>query len=231
MHDLYAEYVTRAAGWRRLGTAAAHYCRGADAVAFAAAVASAAAAAAAAAAASGGSGRRQEEAEEEEGLFAARAALQTLACARATTRADRAAHAAAFLQAYPMARRKAAAAQAAAAAGAAGGGAGAAAADARSGALPDAPVCRFAGMFVELLANQPAHEAGAPAPGKQAARLLRDRYAPCLAAPDPSLAACALRAERVWCPPPPGAGGGAGGGLLGGLLQGLLGEDMGEEDD
>lgn len=219
MHDLYAEYVTRAAGWRRLGTAAAHYCRGGDAEAFASAVASAAQQAAAAGAGAGGKrGNVAEAAEGEEALFPARAALQTLACARGSTRADRAAHAAAFLQAYPSARRKAAAA--AAQATAAGG---------QDGALPDAPVCRFAQMFVELLANQDPASATSRA-SAQVARLLRDKYAPALAAPDPSLAACALRAERVWFGAPAGAGG-AGGGLLGGLLQGLLGGMEEEEED
>jgi hypothetical protein len=210
MHDLYAEYVTRAAGWRRLGTAAAHYCRGSDASAFASAVA---AAAQQAAASTSGGGPKNEE---EEALFPARAALQTLACARGSSRADRAAHAAALLQAYPSARRKA------------GGGAGG------GDALPDAPVCRFAAMFVELLANQPPPEPGV-APSRasaQVARLLRTKYGPALAAPDPSLAACALRAERVWFGAPGGGGGaGLGGGLLGGLLQGLLGGEEDEDDE
>jgi hypothetical protein len=214
MHDLYAGHVTRAAGWRRLGTAAAHYCRGADAGAFAAAVAAAAQQAAA------GAGKQSpEEKEEEQGLFPARAALQTLACARGASRAERAAHAAAFLQAYPAARRKAA--------GGKGGGGGGG--DGKG--LPDAPVCRFAQMFVELLANQPPPEPGV-APSRaaaQVARLLRAKYGPALAGPDPSLAACALRAERVWFGG--GGGGGGGGGLLGGLLQGLLGGEMEEDDD
>jgi len=186
-----------------------------------AAVAAVAAAAAAAAAASSSSPEQQEE---EQALFPARAALQTLACARGSARADRAAHAAAFLQAYPAARRK-------------GGGGGKAAG---GDGLPDAPVCRFAEMFVELLANQAAAAAAAPrqqqqppasSAGRQVSQLLRQKYAPCLAAPDPSLAACAARAERVWFGAPPGAGGGGlGGGLLGGLLQGLLGDD-GDDDD
>jgi hypothetical protein len=209
MHDLYARYVTRAAGWRRLGTAAAHYCRGADAAAFASAVAEAAAAGAGV-----GAGA------DEEALFPARAALQTVACARGAGRADRAAHAAAFLQAYPAARRKAAAAAAAAA----------------PPSLPDAPVCRFAEMFVELLANHPPSDQQQqqiqqpPAAARQVSQLLRQRYAPCLASPDASLAACAMRAERVWFPQPGAGGGGLGGGLLGGLLQGLLGDD-GDDDD
>lgn len=226
MHDLYAGYVTHAAGWRRLGTAAAHFCRGGDAAAFAAAVAAAAQQAAASAPKSSSSSKAQRE--EEEALFPARAALQTLACAaRGASRVDRAAHAAAFLQAYPSARRKAG-----------GGGGGKDGGGGNDGddasALPDAPVCRFAGMFVELLANQPPPEPGV-APSRaaaQVARLLRSKYAPALAAPDPSLAACALRAERVWFGAPAGgAGGGLGGGLLGGLLQGLLGGEEEEEDE
>lgn len=83
LHDLFAGHLVAAYGWRQLGRASMHFARGADADAFAAALAGCAAAAPPG----------------EAGLFAARAVLQTLACAHPSTLGRQLTHADALLAA------------------------------------------------------------------------------------------------------------------------------------
>ncbi|KIZ06762.1 hypothetical protein MNEG_1190 [Monoraphidium neglectum] len=83
LHDLFAQHLIAAYGWRQLGRASVHFARGADAGAFAAALAGCAAEAPA----------------EELDLFAARAVLQTLACAHSSTTGRQLQHADAVLDA------------------------------------------------------------------------------------------------------------------------------------
>ena len=83
LHDLFAAHLVAAYGWHQLARASMHYARGADADAFAAALASCSAAAPPG----------------EADLFAARAVLQTLACAHPSTLGRQLQHADALLAA------------------------------------------------------------------------------------------------------------------------------------